>query len=254
MIEFAKGEGCGNDFVLIPYKSNYNYKGMASKLLRRRFSIGGDGLIVMDGKKMRFFNPDGVEVPFCGNGVRVFFYLLYLEGKVNDKDEILTGAGTIPLKYEGKNEVSALMPEIKTGEKKKEGVIIHCGVPHLVIQEKDISNINVEEEGENLSKTLPEGNNVSWFEDMGDSISIRTYERGVFGETLSCASGVASVSYLAMKNKKRDKIKIKSRGGLFKAAKDKKNDNRIILSGKVSIIYKGSIPEKEDYWQKKGIF
>jgi len=254
MIEFVKGEGCGNDFVLVPYKSDYNYREMALKLLRRRFSIGGDGLIVMDGKKMRFFNPDGVEVPFCGNGVRVFFYLLYIEGKVNKKDEIITGAGKIQLKYEGKSEVSALMPEIKTGEKRKEGVIIHCGVPHLVIQKKDISNINVEKEGKNLSKVLPGGNNVSWFEDMGDFISIRTYERGVFGETLSCASGVASVSYLAMNNKKRNKIKIKSRGGFFKAAKDKENDNRIILSGKVKIIYKGSIPEKEDYWQKKGIF
>ncbi len=254
MIEFVKGEGCGNDFVLVPYRSGCNYREMALKLLRRRFSIGGDGLIVMDGKRMRFFNPDGVEVPFCGNGVRVFFYLLYLEGKVSDKDEIITGAGVIPLKYEGKSEVSALMPEIKTGEKKKEGVIIHCGVPHLVIQKKDISNVNIEREGKNLSKVLSDGNNVSWFEDMGDFISIRTYERGVFGETLSCASGIASVSYLAMKNKKRDKIKIKSKGGFFKAVKDKENYSRIILSGKVNIIYKGSVPEKEDYWQKIGIF
>ncbi|MCK4322141.1 diaminopimelate epimerase [candidate division WOR-3 bacterium] len=253
MIEFVKGEGGGNDFILISHRNNYNYSKLALRLLQRRVSIGGDGLVVMDGKRMRFFNPDGVEVPFCGNGVRVFFYLLYLEGNVRDKDEIITGAGTIPLKYEGDGRVSAMMPEIKIGEEMGNGIMVYCGVPHLIIQMDDIENIDVESEGRQLSTLLPDGNNVNWVVDKGDFVLIRTYERGVDGETLSCASGIASASYIIMEESGVDKIIIKSKGGDFKAERCRDRENRLFLIGDVKITFKGVIPEKEVYWQKKGI-
>ncbi len=247
MIEFVKGVGGGNDFVLISHRDNYDYSMIASRLLQRRFSIGGDGLIVMDEKKMRFFNPDGVEVPFCGNGVRVFFYLLYLQGKAKNNDEIITNVGTVKLKYEGDMKVSALMPEIKIEEEMENGVMVYCGVPHLIIKTDDVENVDVESLGMRLSTLLTGGNNVDWVKSQGDSISIRTYERGVNGETLSCASGIASASYLIMAEKGMDKIRIKSKGGDFEAIRSADSENRVTLTGDVKITFKGRVKEKEDY-------
>lgn len=254
MIEFVKGVGGGNDFVLISHREDYDYSEIALHVLKRRFSVGGDGLVVMNGKSMRFFNPDGEEVPFCGNAVRVFFYLLYLEGKAKDKDEVITGAGPVTLEYEGNGKVSSLMPEIKIGEEMDDGVMVYCGVPHLVIQKENIENIDVESEGMHLSTLLPEGNNVDWVSYNGDFIRIRTFERGVNGETLSCASGIASTSYLIMEDNDIEKVSIISKGGDFEAVRNKDLQNRLTITGDVNITFKGSIHEKEDYWQKKEIF
>ncbi|MEA1912986.1 MAG: diaminopimelate epimerase [candidate division WOR-3 bacterium] len=253
MIEFIKGEGGGNDFVLIPHKDNFNFSKFASRILRRGFSVGGDGLIVMDGERMRFFNPDGREVPFCGNGVRVFFYLLYLQGKVKEKGEIKTGAGEVKLTCNDKGMVGALMPEIEIGRRMEEGVMIYCGVPHLVVHSDKVEDIDVEKEGKRLSTLQNGGNNVDWFSKDDGVLSVRTFERGVERETLSCASGIASVSYFLMKATGREKFRIKTKGGDFKAFLDNKLATRLWLKGNVKIVFKGNLLEKEESWVKEEI-
>lgn len=254
MIEFVKGVGGGNDFVLVYHNESYDYSNIALRILRRRFSVGGDGLIVMDGKRMRFFNPDGIEVPFCGNGVRVFFYLLYIEGRVEGEDTIMTGAGDITLKYEDYGKVSALMPKVEIGEKSEDGVMVYCGVPHLVINVEDVNNVDAESEGLRLSSLVPGGNNVDWVSREEDTLAVRTYERGVLGETLSCASGIAAASYFLMEDTGKEQFRIKTKGGDFEVIRRKDSQGRLLLTGDVKITFKGSIPEKEDYWQRKESF
>ena len=252
MINFIKGEGGGNDFVLMPYVSGYNYTSLCSRLLNRNYGVGGDGLVVMDGKKMIFYNPDGSNVPFCGNAVRVFFRLLYSQGKAEKEDELETEAGKVRMVYNNDDDtISALMPEIDILEKRNNGAIVECGVPHYVIPVKNVEELDVNGEGAKLSNAIPGRNNVDWFREENGSVFMRVFERGVEGETLSCSSGIASVSFFIMEETGRNELRVKTIGGDFKTARE--SDNRLWLTGKANIVFKGEMPEGENSWKKRDL-
>ncbi len=251
MIQFIKGEGGGNDFVLTPYVTGYDYSSLCSRLLNRNYGVGGDGLVVMDGKKMIFYNPDGSNVPFCGNAVRVFFRLLYLQGKVKKEDKVETEAGMVRLIYNDNDTVSALMPEIDILEKKEKGAIVRCGVPHYVISTENVEDVDVNREGTSLSNAITGRNNVDWFNEKEDSVFMRVFERGVEGETLSCSSGIASVSFYIMEKTGKDKLRVKTIGGDFETLRE--SENRLWLTGKANIVFKGEIPEGENSWEKRNL-
>ena len=251
MIDFIKGEGGGNDFVLTRYVPDYDYSSLCSRLLDRNYGVGGDGLVVMNGKKMIFYNPDGSNVPFCGNAVRVFFRLLYLQGKVKKEDEVQTEAGIVRLIYNDNDTVSALMPEVSILEEKDNGVIVKCGVPHYVIPTENVEDIDVDSEGENLSNAIPGRNNVDWFREKEGSVFMRVFERGVEGETLSCSSGIASVSFYIMEKTGRDELDVKTIGGKFKTVRE--SENRLWLTGEANIVFKGEMPEGENSWEKRNL-
>lgn len=248
MIEFYKGEGGGNDFILTEFKGSIDYSELAKRFLRRRFGVGGDGLIVYEGRQMVFYNPDGRKVAFCGNGVRVLFYLLYLMKRVEKKATIQTDSGPVELEYNGDNSVSTIMPDVEIRKNIGGKNIVVCGVPHLLIEKDNVENINIGE-GKELSRTLEGGNNVDWYSIKNDIVNIRTYERGVEGETLSCASGIASVAYFLMERTGREELEIVARGGEFQV--ERYDDNKVKLTGETSLVFKGFIPEKEEFWIKK---
>jgi diaminopimelate epimerase len=251
MINFVKGEGGGNDFVLTPYISDYDYSSLCSRLLNRNYGVGGDGLVVMDGKKMIFYNPDGSNVPFCGNAVRVFFRLLYLQGKVAKEDEVETEAGMVHLVYNDNDTVSALMPEVSVLEKKENGAIVICGVPHYVIPVENVEELDVNREGARLSNAIPGRNNVDWFREKEGSVFMRVFERGVEDETLSCSSGIASVSFYVMEETGKDKLRVKTIGGDFETVRE--SESRLWLTGKANIVFKGEMPEGENSWEKRNL-
>ena len=251
MIDFVKGEGGGNDFVLTPYVEGFNYAQVCPRILKRRYGIGGDGLVVMDGKKMIFYNPDGSNVPFCGNAIRVFFRLLYLQGKVGKEDVLETEAGTIRLIYNDDGTVSALMPEISILEEKDKGAIVRCGVPHYVIPTENVEELDVEVEGAKLSNAIVGRNNVDWFNEKEGSVFMRVFERGVEGETLSCSSGIASMSFFVMEETGRDKLEVKTIGGKFETVRE--SESKLWLTGEANIVFKGRVPEGEDSWKKKNL-
>jgi diaminopimelate epimerase len=251
MIDFIKGEGGGNDFVLTPYVPGLDYSALCPRLLRRNYGIGGDGLVVMDGKKMIFYNPDGSNVPFCGNAVRVFFRLLYLQGKVRKEDELETEAGMVRLIYDDNDTVSALMPEISILERRENGAIVKCGVPHYVIPTENVEEINVNIEGAELSNAIPGRNNVDWFREDDGTVFMRVFERGVEGETLSCSSGIASVSFFVMEEMGREKLKVNTIGGEFETVRE--GSHRLWLTGEANIVFKGTVPEGEVSWEKKDL-
>jgi diaminopimelate epimerase len=251
MLKFIKGEGGGNDFVLTPYVSDYDYSTLCSHLLKRNYGVGGDGLVVMDGKKMIFYNPDGSNVPFCGNAVRVFFLLLYLQGKVEKEDEVETEAGIVRLVYNDNDTVSALMPEVSILERKDNGAIVRCGVPHYVIPAENVEDIDVNREGAKLSNAVPGRNNVDWFREKEGSVFMRVFERGVEGETLSCSSGIASVSFYIMEETDKNKLDVKTVGGNFETVRE--SSDRLWLTGEVNIVFRGEMPEGENSWKKRDL-
>ena len=251
MVDIITGEGGGIEFILTPYVAGFDYASLCPRILDRRYGIGGDGLVVMDGKKIIFYNPDGSNVPFCGNAIRVFFRLLYLQGRVGKEDELETEAGMVRLIYNDNDTVSALMPPISILEERENGVIVICGVPHYVIPTENVEDLDVEVEGAKLSNAISGRNNVDWFRENDGSVFMRVFERGVEAETLSCSSGIASMSFFVMEETGRDKLKVKTIGGEFETVRER--SNRLWLTGEANIVFKGKVPEGENFWQKKDL-
>ncbi|MEJ2307141.1 MAG: hypothetical protein P8Y30_06325, partial [candidate division WOR-3 bacterium] len=165
--------------------------------------------------------------------------------------EVETEAGIVRLIYNDNDTVSALMPEVSIPEEKDNGAIVKCGVPHYVIPTENVEELDVDSEGKKLSNTIPGRNNVDWFREKEGSVFMRVFERGVEGETLSCSSGIASVSFYIMKKTGKDKLDVKTIGGKFNTVRE--SENRLWLTGEANIVFKGEMPEGENSWEKRNL-
>ena len=235
IIPFHKYQGAGNDFVLIDNRSErykLNSQDVAA-LCHRKFGVGADGLILLENGNqsvdfsIRYFNSDGSEASFCGNGTRcavAFAHHLQMISetcRLQAYDGIHTAAilehrlqqYTIALKM---NDVSEVV-QYDTG------FFLDTGSPHFVVFLKDnIADFDVVKEGKRLRNDprFPSGCNVNFMQCCQDGIYVRTYERGVEDETLSCGTGVtASAIVWALKNNYPDGahiINVYTQGGNFK--------------------------------------
>lgn len=230
-ISFVKGVGSGNDFVIIERK--YFDKDLPKIILNRIYGVGGDGLIVYENNRVWFYNPDGSKVSMCGNGVRVLFLHLYNNGTVKSEDEIKTDSGNVRCRII-KDNVQMDIPFCKI--ESENPVIVRCGVPHLLIETNNIDNIDIQKKGFELSNFLKERNNVDFYEIKRNKVIIRTYERGVENETLSCGSGIASVAFYLHQKKYINKFLFITRGGNFNVRVDK---NIVGLIGEIKFTMKG---------------
>ncbi len=206
-IEFWKMNGSGNDFILIDNRDGKvpedEMRSLVKRVCRRRQSIGADGLIfVIDSDQYdfawRFFNADGGEAEMCGNGGRCVARFAYLNGIAGPKMTFDTIIGPITAEVKDRN-VKIRLPsptDLRTDialpheNGWMNANFINTGVPHVVIQVKEIANHPVFEQGRAIrfhSMFSPEGANANFMEVHGpDSIEVRTYERGVENETLAC--------------------------------------------------------------------
>ena len=203
---FVKAVVCGNDFVIVEGDVEPQ---VVPSVLDRHFGIGGDGIILFEENRMRFFNPDGKKAEFCGNGTLALSSLLLNRG--DNVDFIVTDAGRVELKKEEALFIKLPDPMVIM----EEPLIIQVGVPHLLIPVDNLERVDVKGEGRRYTKTLENGNNVDWIEMMDHGIKIRTYERGVEDETLSCGSGVGAAGYWYSQVTGKEKFKVKTRGGEY---------------------------------------
>ena len=274
-IRFTKMVATGNDFVVTEAKSlrlsgrqekpkakNFNY--LAEKICNRKYGVGADGLLVLEKSrkadiKMRIFNADGSEAEMCGNGARcAALYLASRKPKAgNRKPKIETKAGILD-SLVGKDSVRIKLTSpcgLKLGIPvlingcRLEANFINTGVPHAVIFVEGLDKIDVAAIGSQIryhKEFSPKGVNVDFVEAAGnDSICVRTYERGVEGETLACGTGsVASalVFGLLTGDLAHRKINVRTQSGeILKIYFDKKVNNfsNVWLEGKAEIVYKG---------------
>lgn len=258
-INFYKYHGTGNDFILIDNRMRQfipSQPGIA-RLCKRHTGIGADGMILLERSQradfsMRYFNADGREATLCGNGGRCITAFAASLGLIENKTVFAAVDG---LHYAeltespgGEQLVRLKMNDAGNIRETMGGKWIDTGSPHLVIFSDNLAEADVFTEGRMIryNKVFsPDGVNVNFVEIQAEDIFVRTYERGVENETLSCGTGVvASALALAYDRKNMESpVSIKTKGGLLKVwfEKEKEAFKNIWLEGPVAFVYKGKI-------------
>lgn len=255
IIEFYKYHGTGNDFVLIDNRSLFFDKNnieLISKICSRHTGVGADGLILLENDnhydfKMIYFNSDGKKTSMCGNGGRC---VISFAKKLNIIDDNVTFLAIDGL-HEGiinDDIIKIKMIKVSNIDEVHNGCLLDTGSPHFVKFCTSVNNINVFDSGRELrnNKEISEdGVNINFTEIIDNSsIKVRTYERGVENETLSCGTGVIASALSAHSKGLVDsnRIKISTLGGELFVSFDFKNvyDN-IWLEGPAIEVFKGQI-------------
>jgi len=218
-IPVTKMNGAGNDFVIIDHRRLFIpvhlHAQFAQAVCRRSFSIGADGLILLEESdtadfSWRFYNSDGSIAEMCGNGARCAARYAYRHAIADKKMVFQTVAGIIEAEILGEQEhVSIRMTDpaglvsngsVLLGDEKFSVFSVNTGVPHAVIF-VDSDTIPVAEWGRELryhKQFEPEGTNVNFVRVTADGdLHVRTYERGVEGETLACGTGAVAAALIA---------------------------------------------------------
>jgi diaminopimelate epimerase len=244
-IPFAKLHGNGNDFIVIDEYQKVvipdEMKGQfAAIYCDRRFGIGADGVIYLSKSaqydlKMRLLQPDESEAEMCGNGIRCLAKFASDAGYVKGSCSIETQAGPIIVTIEtgGEDFLATVtmtdplferkdIPATGSGEYKEhigdfDVYAVNTGVPHAVILVDAVDAIDVAAVAPAIRRhaTFPNGANVNFMEKTAEnSIRIRTFERGVEEETLSCGTGAtASAAVMHHLGLAGDMIEVETRGG-----------------------------------------
>lgn len=255
MLTFYKYQGTGNDFVMIDNRQNVLSKNDTKTikwLCDRKFGVGADGLILLENSdhtdfKMVYFNADGNESSMCGNGGRCLVAFANFLGIIGESTTFEAIDGLHYATIEG-NEVSLQMQDV-AGIKNEDGVVfLDTGSPHHVELVANVADYDVVGEGARIRYEVygEAGSNVNFVEKQSDtSFKIRTYERGVEDETLSCGTGATAVA-IAMhyiNNTKANKIAIEVEGGTLEISFDvsERQYKNVFLRGKAINVFKGEI-------------
>ena len=254
-VNFFKYQATGNDFVIIDNLTNFFNKNdtkLIARLCDRRFGIGADGLILLESSsdfdfKMIYFNPDGRESSMCGNGGRCIVSFARRLGIIKDTTFFIAIDGPHEAKIEA-SQISLKMQDVKSIENKAGGIILDTGSPHYVSMCKDLDNLNVQIEGSKIRNTSPfleDGINVNFVDPIdSENFAIRTYERGVEGETLSCGTGATAVAIAMHASQKTNSncITLQTQGGDLEVQFRSKDASYVDvwLRGSVRYVYEGT--------------
>ena len=236
-LQFYKCHGTGNDFVIIDdRKKKFPAKNvkLISGLCNRRTGIGADGLILLRSHsqtdfEMLYFNSDGKPGSMCGNGGRCAAALSYNLG-ITGKNMFMTAYDGIHSaeilksdKLQENFQVKISMSDVDDYKTYRDCVYIDTGSPHCVCFVNDVDEFNVIAKGKKLrddNRFSPGGANINFLQINQKELSVRTYERGVEDETLSCGTGViasALASALSRKVASENKsVSVKTLGGNLK--------------------------------------
>ena len=231
-------------------KDDFN---MIERLCDRKFGIGADGFMLLENAKdcdfrMEYFNADGRPGSMCGNGGRCIVAF----AKTLNLFDASTSFVALGKKYQAtiKGELVHLkMMDVDHIEMHKDHVFLDTGSPHHVTFIDNLSQFNVVEHGRQIRYGAPyfeKGTNVNFVEKLNENtFSVRTYERGVEDETLSCGTGVTAVALASfhLEKTKEKKVHIETRGGNLKIEfeEGQKGYKNIILSGPATFVFNGTI-------------
>lgn len=207
-LQFTKYHGTGNDFILIDNQNGsfpVEDRDLIRRLCHRKLGIGADGMILLCHSLcadflMRIFNQDGSEAQGCGNGLRCLIRFIQTTNSITKKSyQIEIGNRIVEGACAFKNPVINLGKAISIPLQRFDHpsmYLIDIGALHIVQFVPNCDLVNLSKEGTFLRQKYEANVNFATVQSEG-SIRVRTFEKGVEGETLSCGTGAAAVAVAA---------------------------------------------------------
>ena len=255
-IPFFKYQGTGNDFVLIDNRMGefpFQDHQRICSICDRRFGIGADGLIMIQNHNtadfvMDYFNADGQRGSFCGNGGRCVVAFAKHLGIIDKQTKFAAFDGHHDATISG-NVVSLSMKDVVNVLSYPKYTFLDTGSPHHVEFVEDIKNLDVQTQGAMIAHNDTygdEGANVNFVSVLkGSHIQVRTFERGVENETLSCGTGVtaAALAAFSMGKVKKRNIEVHTLGGALNVSFNafNKGFSDIVLTGPTELVFSGTL-------------
>jgi diaminopimelate epimerase len=256
-LHFHKYQGTGNDFIMI---DGYDQlaplltQKQVAALCDRRFGIGADGLIILVKApgydfKMLYYNSDGRESTMCGNGGRCAVRFAFHKKWITAKTHFIAIDGPHDAMVHADDLVSLGMKDVAAIHQKEAGLFLDTGSPHLVCFKPEVHSLNVDVEGgqiRNSPEWKREGVNVNFVEvKAGDQLFVRTFERGVEGETYSCGTGVtaAALAHAWHNSPEVTTIGIETPGGTLSVSFTRSDEGfkNILLTGPAKAVFQGQL-------------
>lgn len=267
-IHFTKMHGAGNDFIVIDNRSlrlqDTEAVRLTQRLCPRRTGIGADGLVLLEPGhrtefRMRHYNTDGSRATFCGNGARCLARFAYRKG--------VAGASMTFEADDGMHHATIVGDDVQLHMVDPNAIMLHrpildytrtavlhtinTGAPHAVILSDDVTAEDIERDGRALRRHdlfQPYGTNVNFVQQTGPgALVIRTYERGVEAETLSCGTGaVAAALTVALLDGTGAPVMVQTHGGETLVVDFQRQDEAItgvILQGSAHMVFDGELTE-----------
>jgi len=262
---FFKMSGSGNDFIMVEAMreppGSLAHAETVQRVCARATGIGADGVVFLEPSdvadyRMTYLNSDGSRADLCGNASLCSARLATELGIVHntefrfESDAGILGARLLP---EGPEVDLPPVSEVRTGLPFRIGAgerwigFALAGVPHLVVRVDDVATVDVVGRGRPLrhDASLAEGANVNFVAPQksdGGPWLIRTYERGVEGETLACGTGtVAAGVALAARGEAALPVGFRSRGGealQVRAGLDGRQASDVWLGGQGKLVFR----------------
>lgn len=255
-IDFIKYQATGNDFILMDNRSGeYTLTpDQVRHLCDRKFGIGADGLMLIENHPsmdftLVYFNSDGSQ-SLCGNGSRAALHFAALLGMVNRKARFTAFDGEHVGELKAHDTIRIKLKDVPEITPVNTDVFINTGSPHLVRFVDSVETFPVYEEGKKIRYSElfagRGGTNVNFVQLLPDNtIFVRTYERGVENETLSCGTGVTAAALAtAAKKGYNSPVKIKTLGGNLVVEFKQSTHPRfteIYLSGPAKKVFEGVV-------------
>ncbi len=265
MLSFTKMNGAGNDFVVLDNRDGSRAldREKIARLCDRHRGVGGDGLLAVEEAqngadfRMRYYNADGGEAEMCGNGARCFARFAARLSGAAERVSFETIAGVISATLLGER-VQLAMSEPKdlalgaqlTAAGQAITVhVVNTGVPHAIVPVEDLAAVEVAKLGAAIRRHehfAPKGTNANFIQTLdAQTLAIRTYERGVEGETLACGTGVvASALIHHLLTGTASPISVRVRGGDVLEVgfrRDGETFRDVTLTGPADFVFEGTV-------------
>ncbi len=252
---FYKYQGTGNDFVILDNRTMSfpkNDTKLIEKICDRRFGIGADGLMLLENAegfdfKMVYYNADGNESTMCGNGGRCLVAFAKQLNIINEEANFIAVDGPHFATINQDSKVALQMIDVLEINEYENYSFLNTGSPHHVELVSNIDTYPVKEQGAKIRYSDlygKPGSNINFVEELTDNVfRLRTYERGVEDETLSCGTGATAVA-IAMYNKglaKTTCVKLLVQGGELEVHFTKENSiyKNVFLIGPAQFVFQG---------------